>query len=193
MSIDKITARIQADARSQADQILAEAKEQSDRIVKEAEDRAAAMEQDAEKKGAAEREKVIRQREAVADIDSRKMILEAKQEIISRAFDQAAAKILSKPAGERADFYASIVESSGIRQGEILLDSSEREELGEVLLAKLAEKIPGSAFVLSEEQRPFRGGLLVKDGNVYFNGTLESFAAQAREDLAAEAAAKLFG
>lgn len=193
MSIDKITSKIEADARAQADQILAEAKDRADKIISEAREKAAKIEQDAEKNGAGEREKVIRQREAVADIDSRKMILEEKQELIGRVFDEAVKKILSMERGPLTEFYASIAESSGLTKGEILLNGRDREKVGPVLIARLKERNPKSDFVLSDEKRDFEGGLLVKDGKIYFNGTLESFAAQAREESAAEAAAKLFG
>jgi V/A-type H+-transporting ATPase subunit E len=189
MSIEKITSKITEDAEMQARSIAEEAQKQADKILKGAEVKAEQVVSDAEQRGRADEQKVISRRKSVADIDSRKLLLQTKQEKLEACFNEAASQAANLSEGEYLEFLKSIVAETGLQKGEIILNKRDRGAVGDMLLKALNEN---GDFTLSEETRDISGGLMLRDGKVYINGTIESFAKDAREELAEKAAEILF-
>ncbi|MGI6190244.1 MAG: V-type ATP synthase subunit E [Eubacterium sp.] len=192
MSIEKITSKIIEDAEMQARSIAEDAQKQADEIVSRAQQEADQKVKDAEQRGKEDKLKVISRRQSVADIDSRKLLLQTKQEKLNACFSKAAEEAADLEPGEYVAFLTGIAAETGLKKAEVILNARDREKVGEALMKALKKEIPGSAFTLSEETRPFSGGLMLRDGKVYINGTIESFAKEAREELAEKAAEILF-
>lgn len=192
MSIEKIISKILNDAEENARVILDEAKAQSKEILSQAEKRAESITADAEKRGAREKEKLISRRRAVADIDGRKIILEQKQNLIAQCFEKAIDQIISRDRGQYLEFLAAAVKHTGSRSGELILNGQDAASLGEELITKLQQELPGSQIRLSKETRNIRGGFLLKNGSVYINGTIEAMLEETREELTGEVAGVLF-
>lgn len=89
MSLEKITGRIIDEANAEKDEILREAREQADAIITEANTKAMAILDDAETRGHEEREKTIAARNAVINVDVRKLMLAKKQQVLKETFDKA--------------------------------------------------------------------------------------------------------
>ena len=66
------------------------------------------------------------------------------------------------------------------------------DRLGERLAEKLNKEISGGKFVLSEEKAKIKGGLLLKNGPVYTNGSIETLVEERYDELSSEVAAILF-
>lgn len=192
MSIEKITSKIVSDAEADAAAVRNEAKAQCDVILREAEAKAEAIVQKAQKQGREEKAKRISRRKAVAEIDGRKLLLSEKQKLIAECFDRAADRISSMAAEEYTAFLARLVKGTGQTGGELILNRRDAEAIGPALVSAVAEAVPGSRIVLSEETRDIKGGFLLKQGAVYINGTIEALMEEAREDLAGEVAEQLF-
>lgn len=192
MSIEKITSKIIGDAEESAKVTLAEAKAAADGILAEAQAKAEGIRNAAEKKGAEEKEKLISRKKSVADIDSRKMILVEKQKLISECFDKAAEKIASMEKDAYVEFLTALVLKTGEKEGQLILNEKDAEAIGEALIASIAKADPGAKITLAEERRNILGGFLLKNGQVYINGTIEALVAEAREELTGEAAWQLF-
>ena len=120
------------------------------------------------------------------------MRLSAKQQLISDCFDQAAAKISSMERKQYAAFLAALAAGTGETTGELVLSASDRETVGEALLETLSKTFPACKFTLSEETRAMGGGLFLKQGSVYLNETFEALLEDAKEQMTAEVAQKLF-
>lgn len=192
MSIEKITSKIISDAKGQAEITLNEAKVKCDGILAEAASKAEAMKKQAEIDGREEKEKLILRRKAVADIDGRKIVLAEKQKLIAACFDEATERIVSMEKGAYIDFLVGLVKKTGETEGSLLLNAKDAERVGNDLLAAIEKEIPGSKITLSNENRNIKGGFLLKKGDVYINGTVESLIDEARDALVAEVAAQLF-
>ncbi len=192
MSIEKITSKIIEDAEMQARSIAEDAQKQADEILNRAESEAEQKVADAEQKGREDKQKVISRRKSVADIDSRKMLLQTKQEKLEACFSEAARRAAELDEKDYVEFLAEIVEETGLHKGEIILNARDREAVGKKLLQSLKQKDDKNDFTLADETRTFSGGLMMRDGKVYINGTIESFVKEAREELAEKAAAILF-
>lgn len=176
----------------QARSIAEDAQKQADEILKRAESDAAQKVADAEQKGREDKQKVISRRKSVADIDSRKMLLQTKQEKLEACFSEAAGRVADLDETDYVAFLTDIVAETGIHQGEIILNARDHKAVGQKLLNSLKQKDDRNAFTLAGETRTFSGGLMLRDGKVYINGTIESFAKEAREELAEKAAEILF-
>lgn len=193
MSIEKITSKITCDAEKAAEAVRAEAAEKCDEIIRAAEARAEEILAAGERRSAEDKEKLIIRKKSVADIDGRKMILETKQKLIGRCFDLAVDKIVSLEKDRYIAFLTALVKKTGEKEGELILNPSDRSRLGEELISALGTEIEGCRITLSTETRNIRGGFLLKKGLVYMNGTVETLIEEAREELAGEVASQLFG
>lgn len=192
MSIEKITSKIIGDAENSAKVVLDEAKAKADEIIAKANLQAEEMIAKAEKEGLEEKEKLISRRKAVGDIDGRKLILEAKQELISQCFEAAVDKLTSMETDAYVAFLADLVAKTGETEGVLILNEKDKAEAGEALIKRIGEILPGSKITLAEETRNIRGGFLLKKGSVYMNGTIEALVDEGREELVGEAAGVLF-
>lgn len=193
MGIEKITSKIMSEAETVAGSILSEADSGSDAIIAEAREKAEAVVSEARERGAADKVRTVNRREAVAAIDGRKLILARKQEMIADCFDGAIGRIASMDKDRYVEFLAGIVKSTGSTGGELVFNEKDAAEVGPQLAEKLNRETEGGAFSVSDETEPIRGGVLLKNGQVYVSGSIESLVDEVKGELTAEVAKVLFG
>ena len=87
MSIEKITSAIIDEAAAESEQILNVADIKSRGVIRELQKRIDIETDVAIKQAEAERERIISRRRSVAEIDSKKIVLSKKQELIDRCFE----------------------------------------------------------------------------------------------------------
>lgn len=192
MGIEQITSRIVSDAEAEAKALTDGAAEKSGAVLAGAREKAAAITESARIKGGEDKAKLISRRRSVAEIDGRKLILDAKQKLIGECFDRAADEIVSMSREEYAAFIFRAVKNTGETEGELILNKKDAASIGKALLKKIAENIPGSRITLSGETRDIKGGFILKKSSVYVNGTVEALIGEAKGDLTGEVAAVLF-
>ncbi|MGN0709477.1 MAG: V-type ATP synthase subunit E [Anaerovoracaceae bacterium] len=190
--MEKITSKIMQDAKDQIAGIEKSTKEQCDAKRDEAAKKADQIVKDAEKKGAGDKVRVVERRRAVADIDGRNAVLKKKQEIIDRCFDAAVEKISGLDKHDYIEFLVNTVKTTGSTRGEVILNERDARDIGYDVVKELNRSIPSGDFKLSEETRDIRAGLFVRDGKVYYDGSIESIIRDSRSSLASEAADILF-
>ncbi len=138
--IEKITERITADAQAQADAILTQAKADAASITAQWE--AQAQKESADILSRGERAAVEREQrlESVAQLEGRKLILAAKQEMLGRAFDQALEQLLSLPEEEYVDLLAALCARAAVTGWEeVLLSPADRDRVGKKVVSKANE------------------------------------------------------
>ena len=192
MSIEKITSKIMGEAETAREQVLAEARAARDAILKEAEQKAAERIAAEDARGLEEKEKVISRRKSVADIDSRKVILQKKQELIGRCFQQAVETMLQMEESEYLQLLTALGKNTGLKEGLLIFNKTEKEQIGQKVADALNEAVEGGNFVVAEETRSIRGGYLLDTGRVYINNTIEALVEEYRDELTAEVAGMLF-
>ncbi len=150
--IEKITARIQEDSQKEINAILAEAKAKAAEITAQAqaEAKAAGDEVLAQgRKAAAEREDRMA---STAQMECRKAVLAAKQEVIEEAFQLAHKKLLALPTDQYVELLADLaVQASTTGKEKLIFSPSHRAQVGKAVVVaankKLAEavapKLPG--------------------------------------------------
>lgn len=191
--IEKITAKIAADAQTEADAVLAQAKAEAAAITAQAQAKADAIAAELAEKGrraAAEREERMA---SVAQLDARKVRLAAKQELLDRAFERALEKLCAAESGELTTLLAELlVKASRTGKEQVAFNTADRARVGKEAVLRANEK-GGLNLTLAEESRRIKGGFILIDGRVETNCAFETLVRLQRESMAGEIAGLLFG
>lgn len=194
--IEKITARITAEAEAEAAAVLAEAEKKA-AAVKAEYDKKAGAEYDARMSaGAEETRQRIGRADRAARLDAKKAVLGVKQEMIGAAYAAAKAKILALPEEEYTAFLAKSIGEAALTGDEtVILSAADKARLGEKVLEKagaiLQAKGLTPALTLGEA-REISGGVVLKKGSVEVNCTVDSLLEMSHNRLDAEVAGILF-
>ena len=195
--IEKITARIQAEADA-ANAAARESAEQEAAVILE-EYRKAADEEFAGLLAAAE-EAAASQKEQLASaarLEASKQLLITKQELLARAFEQAVGELKALPKERYLALLTRLIVSAS-RTGKecVLLNAADREAYGAQAVAAANEALTAegktAGLTLSDDVCDIDGGALLREGRIEVNASLSSLLETQREELSAEAARILF-
>lgn len=195
--IEKITARIAADAEADIQALRAETLAKCQGIKAEYESAAREEYERLMRAGTRECEELVSRAERTAGMDAKKAVLAMKQELVARAFDKAINQVISMPEVQYVDFLARQA-AAAARTGEeeLVLNADDGGRVGEKVVkaanALLAERgLPGR-LRLSKEPAAIQGGLFLRDGDIQINCSVEQLMEQYRGRLAAQVAEVLF-
>ena len=188
MSIESITKRIEDEAKAVADVLITDAKSQKDSIVTDARIKAAQIETEAKERADKDSKILVERRESVAGLESRKMQLAAKQEVIAESFDKALDKLLALDESKYMDFMSKQLAAFEGQSGEILLNASDKNKYG----AKLAKLIEMTAIKVSDDEAKIKGGFILKQGDISINCSMEKLLEDSKEEMMSAIAQKLF-
>ena len=185
--IEKISARILADAEAEAAAIRGQAEEKAAQIAA-----------DYDKKIAAEPAKQLERDQGAARRAARRQLLETKQALVDKAFRQAEQQLRSLPQAEYEALCAHLAcgaSTSGCE--ELIFSAEDRERVGAAVTAKANELLQKAGkpaqLTLSAETRPIRGGVVLKNGLIETNCSLGTLVDGLRPELSGKVAARLFG
>lgn len=191
MSLADIKNKIQADAQTEADEIIDKAKAQADKIEKATDAQIKEIQDNYATRFNKEKPEILNRREIVAKLDVDKLKLGAKQSLIKDAFDEA----LQGLSSLSKDKYLGFVEA--------LLDKAVETGKEEILVGKSEKKITKTwldsynqkhnyNLVLSSEKLPISGGFVLKNGNIETNCSFDMLVSWVREDIEAGVVKRLF-
>lgn len=185
MSIDKITARILQEAKDEAASLVAAAEKEVSERMAEANAQAIDIAAKGNAKAKEDAETLKERKKSVAELEARKLLLGAKQEMIEKSFSQAVRELADMPEKDYLNFLTERL--AGYSKGEVLLSEKDRKAIG----AKLAERLP-QGITLSKETADIAGGFILKDGQVSVNGSLESILDGVKKEITSQIAGVLF-
>lgn len=191
--IDKITERITMDAQADANAILARAQEDASAVLanyqKMAEDEKNRLLEEGRKKTAEREIRMV----SVAELEGRKQLLSVKQQLISEAFAKALDSLLHLPTEEYVSLLTNLVANAAAGNEELLFSEKDRDAYGEQVTAAANQKLgKNGKLTLAAETRPIQGGVILKQGDIEVNCSLETQVRMMKEELALEIAAVLF-
>ena len=195
--IDKITSRIIADAEAECAAVKKESDERVAAIREENERRAQEEYLRLVREGVKDTEQRVQRLDRTARLEAKKSILNMKQETVSRAFELAKGKIAELPERDYVAFLAREASEAAVSgQEEVIFCERDRKSVGakavkaanELLAAK---GMPGM-LTLSDTTREFSGGLMLKQGDIEVNCTVDTLLDLARGELAARVAEVIF-
>ena len=195
--IDKITSRIIADAEAECRDVKRESDERCAAVRAENEKRAQDEYWRLVREGVKDTEQRMQRMDRTARLEAKKSVLNMKQEAVSRAFDLAKDKIAELPERDYVAFLAREAAEAAITgQEEVIFCERDRKSVGakavkaanELLAAK---GMPG-LLTLSDATRDMAGGLMLKQGDIEVNCTVDTLLDLTRGELAARVAEVLF-
>lgn len=195
---DRLRDKILEDARLQAKEMLKRAESEAAAILNAAKAEAEAKKRAAAEEAGKEAEERKKRLLASADLEGRKQILKAKQDMVDEAFARALDKLSSLPADRYVDLIASMAVEA-VRSGteEIILSPKDRDAYGIEIVnkvnSKLSEKGMKGAVSLSDTTRNIKCGFILKSGNIEINNSFEVIIKMRRDELEAEVVKVLFG
>lgn len=180
--LDKIIARIIADARATAARMEAEAEEKAAGMISAAENTADEILENSRTRTKEDAANILARGESLVRSEHRKDNLLKRQLQVEDLIEAALDKLASDPAEEKIDRYLQMIKSRELTGGEIMLPAAD-QELGPALLGKLGDK-----FTLASTAGNFRAGLVVRQGRIEDNLTYDLAVRNSRAELAQLAA-----
>lgn len=192
--IEKITGQIDADVQKEIDELTAQAQAQAAEISAKYEAQAKSDSGAILQKGtqdAAQREERLA---SVAQLEARKLVLAAKQEMVGKAFDKALADLAALPDEQYVALLADLaVKASRTGREQVIFSQKDRSRFGKAVVTGASAVLAGTGMLtMAEETRPMAGGLILRDDKVETNCSFEVLIHLQKEDLAAEVARALF-
>jgi V/A-type H+-transporting ATPase subunit E len=201
---DKIISNIKADAQAKSDEIISKATAESEKILADGEAKAEEEKQSildsAEKQADMKYQQIISE----AKVNARRKELEAREELIEKAFRVASEKIEKQASENSADYVESLksmIKDASLQVGGNQLEILVREDdvdnvksmIDEVSDYVTKETGTETSFIIGEPI-DIIGGAVVKtvDGEVEVKNTIEARMLRYRKYLRSEVAKKLF-
>lgn len=160
--IDKILQEIEEEGRAAADRITQEAGEKIENLRKEILEKAQARCEEIRAQGGRESRGILERGASGAELLSRRMILEAKQELLAELLRKAQESIYQMENHEYFALIRRIVAKNALpRPGELLLSPEDRERLPDGFEKELAGLLPeGGSLKL-----PLKPGISAADAS----------------------------
>lgn len=190
--IEKITARIETDAKAEVAEILREAEEKAAAIREQYKAQAQAEAKAAEAAGKEAAQRQAERLESAAQMEAKKRLLAAKQACLNDAFDKAQEKLLALDEGEYAQLLAkTAVKASKTGKEEIILNAKDRERVGPQVVAWANTLLAEAAAPKAAEKAGKVGGkagavlsAVVTGANALLQGTAQLTLAQDTREMA---------
>lgn len=186
-----IKAKIEADARAEASEILAAAQAHVEAIRRETEDEIRRMGELQKARFEKENPEILRRKEIVAKLDVNKEDLAARRGLIDEAFNEAEAKMAAMQ-GEAVKRLAETLLSKAVETKEETFIVGRGEKTLDAGWLKAYNEKNGSNLKMAEEEAPFSGGFILRRGLIDVNCSWEMLIRTAREELEAETVRRLF-
>ena len=186
---EAIIAKIIEDAKNKANAYV----EEADGKVRQAKEDAAKWSEEyiavGRKKLSTETEEIVSRRKTVADLDAKKLVLKAKQEVLDEVFDSAADKLLSLKSKD----YLAFVEKNVLENAEVgdkvILDKNAPIKIEDILSLPSLSKFKLINGGLSED---VKGGVILTNDKTDKDLSFKSLIDAKKQEYLKEAASKLF-
>lgn len=195
--IEKITARITAEAEAECQAIRAEGDKKCAEIRAENDKKAQEEYWRLVREGVKDTEQRVQRMARTAALEAKKSVLSMKQEAVSRAFGEAQKLIAALPEADYVAFLAREAAAAAITgEEEVIFSEADRARVGAKTVKRANELLSASGklgtLTLSDATRPMSGGLILKQGDIEVNCTVDTLLDLSRGELAARVAEVLF-
>ncbi|MFB0919939.1 MAG: V-type ATP synthase subunit E family protein [Oscillospiraceae bacterium] len=195
--INKITERIDAETREEIAAMQAETAEKCGAIKESYSNTAQEEYWKLIREGTKECETQVSRLAGTAAMEAKKSILAMKQETVSRAFDKAVTALCSLPENQYVDFLArqaGAAASTGLE--ELIFNAKDKASCAKSVVKAANEILKKKGLLpkltVSETTGSFKGGLIVKQGDIEVNCTVEKLVELSKSELTTHIAEVLF-
>lgn len=185
--LEKILAAIEADAQAGADTVIAQAKREAEDILIAAKNEAEVKCKQIAEKSALDVKAVITRAESAATLLEKKILLDAKQQMISNIITSARNKLTQLPDSEYTEIILSMIKKyAHNKEGIILFSADDKKRLPQDFadrVSKVLSGIQGASLKISEQEPSFEGGFLLVYGDIEENCSFDALFADMRDTL----------
>jgi V/A-type H+-transporting ATPase subunit E len=193
MSIENITNKILAEANEQSKQIIDEAKDKNNIIIENARRQSEEILADYQERAKEDAQLLKSRRVSVAELEVRKIRLGEKQALILKCFEKALDRLANMDREKYINFLFNKILALEVEGGELLLNSRDKESLGEDLVKRVNQSSGREQLTLSSDTIEGSGGFVLRKGSVEINSTLETMVNGVKEVVNPDVVTKLFG
>lgn len=190
--MEKITARMKEDAARSLSELNAQTERELRRIREESAVRAEKERETADERAHLAAQERYERLCSAAEMETRKLTLSAKQEVLAETYDRALEILCSMPREEYLSLLVHLQKAAGGKGDEkIALSAKDRDEMGETLVER-ANKELNAHYTLAGEAADIRAGLVLISEECDVNCSFETLLALSREKTERGAAKLLF-
>lgn len=190
--MEKITARMKEDAARSLSELNAQTEQELRRIREESAARAEKERETADERAHLAAQERYERLCSAAEMETRKLTLSAKQEVLAETYDRALEILCSMPREEYLSLLVRLLKAAGGKGDEkIALSAKDRDEMGETLVER-ANKELNAHYTLAGEAADIRAGLVLVSIDCDVNCSFETLLALSREKTERGAAKLLF-
>ena len=195
--IERIIARIEREAQAEAEAVRAEAAQTCDEIRKADDQKAQELYWNLVRGGVKDCEARVQRLGSTAAMEAKKSILALKQEMVAAAFRRAEEMLCNLPEDEYVSLLARLAADAAVTgEEELVFNEKDCACVGEKVAAAanalLAAKGVNGGLTVCAATRGIKGGLIVRQGDIETNCSVEAMTELYRSALAAQVASALF-
>ena len=194
---NKLKEKILAEAGSQAEETLEEARQKAAAILAKREEEAQAKKKSVLEQARKLADERRRRAQTIAELDARKAILAAKEDLIEDTFTQAVSRLRALDQKQYEELlFSMLVAASQTGTEEVLVAAEDKARFTPELIARVNEALqsqgkPGK-LILSSDTHQMQGGFVLRAGDMEINNSFNSILRMQRDQLVPEVAAVLF-
>ena len=190
--IDKIIHEIESNTDRSCDTILGTARQKADKIISDAQNEAKKIVEDGKEHTALRVADIKKRGESAADLEEKRVMLSAKQSIISQMLQKGLDQVKSLPDDE---YFALIVQMIGkyslSEDGVILFGEKDKKRLPSDIMDRINDSAKGK-ITLSDENAEIDAGFILRYGGIEQNCSFDAIFASEAENLSDRAGRLLF-
>ena len=193
--LEKMKSQILDEANRSAGEILEQAKKEADAVMAEARKNAEDECQRISEKSEADAESLKGRAESSCDLQKRKAVLKAKQEVISEILKRAYKKMLASDTETYFDIIRKMLNKYVLpEEGEICFSSDDKKRMPDGFEKEIAAiaAAKGGKLIVSKEERNIQGGFVLIYGGIEENCTFKAMFDSRRGELSDKVHALLF-
>ena len=191
MNAEAILNKIGEDARETADQLKAEAGRKAEALKSASQAKVQALHDQMEKQADAEAKAQADRMRRMAELETRKQLLEKKRQVLDEAFQLARQELCSQPKEKTRAFMLDRLLAVAQGDESLLVGENNGGWFDQGFLDELNQKLPGKVVLAEGNARGVTGAVLVRGGTEVYV-TYESLLESARIRLETEIAQILF-
>jgi len=173
MGLEDVKNEIVKEAKKEKKQLIEEAEEKKQEMIKEAEEKAEEIEKETDEEIQEEKESIRKKTESNANMESKKIRLEAKQDEIQKTFDRFAESLRDMNKEEKKKYVENAIDTADFEVGKVMGN----EEFSEAVSSHNFEEIQEYGVILESENGERRL-------NLTFEKIRQDFEQNYRKDVA---------
>ena len=184
---DAIIQKIISDAQDRAEKILSDANEKARLIWAEAQSKSEKALIDCEKESDIAEKELIERTKTLARLESRKILLGAKQKAVESAFENALSALLKAPDGEYVSYVVTRAKKYA-KQGDLLILSASAPDG----VTSEIKKFAAENSLNVKKTGDFKGGVIISGDKTDYDFTFEAAVKSYADERSGEVARELF-